>query len=134
MYRNDLYDKATVLIQRLDGVYQSQSMQELKNFAPLIIQSFKELSIIEKGFRHEINMMRESRSEDLKKFQEVAPGMMQNLKSLLDQIFQLQREVRSLSSRLEEDSTAQTVIIYTERHIQQLLDLFQKISFNLLNY
>lgn len=133
MDATSLYNRASSVLQSLDDVCQSTSVQELRNHAPLIIQSFKELKVIEKSFRHEINLMKESRSEDFKRFQEVAPGMMQNLKSILDHIFQLQQEVRSLSGRMEEDPTAQTVIEYTERHIQQLLDIFQKLSFNLLN-
>lgn len=128
-----LYQRAGVVLQRLDEVYQSPSVQELKNYAPLIIQSCKELSAIEKGFRHKIDLMRESRAERLEKFHEIAPGMMQNLKSVLDQILQLQQEVRVLSGRIGKDPSAKTIIDYTERHIQQLLYLFQKLSFNLLN-
>lgn len=133
MNTNILYQRAGEALQRLDEVFQSPSVQELKNHAPLIIQSFKELSLVEKGFRHEINLLRESRAERLDKFREVAPGMMQNLKLILDQILKLQNENRTLSGKIGQDPSAETIIVYTERNIQQLLALFHKLSFNLLN-
>lgn len=130
---SNLSEKANVVIRNLVDICNSPTAEELRNNAPLIIQSYKELTIIEKGFQHEINKIHAERETDLEKFKIKAPEMLDNLKSILNQIFQLQGEVRTLAGRLADDPTAKTIIDYSERHIIQLLNLFQSTSYNLLN-
>lgn len=130
---NNLLEKANKAMNRLNEVYSSPTVVELRNNAPLIIQTYKELAIIEKGFQHEIDIIREERKTDLEKFKQAAPRILDNLKSILNQIFHLQEEVRELAGRMDDDPTAQTIIDYSERHIIQLLNLFQSTSYNLLN-
>lgn len=121
-------------IDKIDSFYrQSPTANVLVNHAPDIIKSFNALRAV--GMQHEAQLkaLAINRQYDLKRFQEVAGGMLQSLDSILSHIHSLQKSIGVYASNADSNPNAKTVIDYTNRQIDQSIAMFNNLVFQLLN-
>ena len=126
--------KALNCIQKVDSIYsQSPTAQMLVSNAPAILQAFNNLKAMTLQHEMELEALVANRQYQLELFKQVAPGMMKNLESLLNNIYSLQAEVRQYAHWANSNPDAKTVIDYTNRQIDQNIRVFNQLTFSLLN-
>lgn len=126
--------KTVMCIQQLDALYsQSPTAQMLVSNAPAILQGFNNFRAMAHQHEMELKALVAERQYDLARFKEVAPGMMKNLETILNQVYSLQNTVREYAHFANTDPNAKTVIEFTNKQIDQNIRLFNQLTFSLLN-
>ncbi len=121
-------------LQKIDRIYQSSpSAQMLVNHAPIILHEFRQLQALGMQYQHELTKLREERADRLIYLREIVPGIQQNLNQILETIISLQKSVRDWHGKDSTDSNIRLIIDHTNRQINQNIELFQNLTFQLLN-
>lgn len=121
-------------INRVDNIIQtSPSAQMLVNNASRIINCFQQVKLAGMQYQQELEKMRQNRAQSLQKYEMNLPAMHNILNTILQSIFLLQAKVRDQARVAYGDKNAETVISYTNMQVEQNIQLFQNLTFQLLN-
>lgn len=119
---------------KLHRVYSdSPTAQAIVQNAPAIIAGFNMLKAQRMELQAQIQTLMVQRDYDLRKFEEVAPKMLDQLHSIKNEIFAMQAEVRRLAYNADSNPQIKTVIDYTNAQISQNMQMFNQLSMSILN-
>lgn len=134
MNSEEIKNRTLQKLQQLDNIYRnSPTAQMLIGQAPSILQHFKEMNKMSMQYQAEIEALAQNRAYDLRKFERVAPQLLEQCNLLLGNVLDLQRGVRELASRVSGNPDAGTVIAFTNQQIDRNIALYNNLIYNILN-
>lgn len=121
-------------VQKVYDIYSSNpDVAKLREYAPLILQSFKEIKILEQQHQASLNQLIVQENNSLKRFDRVVPTLLNEIKNILADIRSLQQIVRDYAAHVYVTENAQTVIDYTNSQIDQNIRIFNSLTQTILS-
>lgn len=121
-------------VQKVYDIYSSNpDVAKLREYAPVILQSFKEIKILEQQHQASLNQLIVQENNSLKRFDRVVPTLLNEIKNILADIRNLQQIVRDYAAHVYVTENAQTVIDYTNSQIDQNIRIFNSLTQTILS-
>lgn len=130
MSKETIRESVVKLCQVVDS---SPTAQQMINQAPVILREVQGWARERQLLAADIQRLIVDREYDLKKFDRVAGDMLSNLREILNQIFRLQEKVGSIAHLAAEDPKVKTEIDYITNEINKSIQMFNNLTFLLLN-
>lgn len=111
----------------------SPTVQQMINSAPIIVREVQGWARERQVLAADIQNLVVNREYDLKHFDRVADDMVSNLRAILNQIFRLQEKVTSIAHLAAADPKVKTEIEYITNEINKSIQMFNNLTFHLLN-
>lgn len=111
----------------------SPTVQQMINSAPIIVREVQGWARERQVLAADIQKLVVNREYDLKHFDRVADDMVSNLRAILNQIFRLQEKVTSIAHLAAADPKVKTEIEYITNEINKSIQMFNNLTFHLLN-
>lgn len=118
------------LCQVVDG---SPTVQQMISSAPIIVREVQGWARERQALAADIQRVIVNREYDLKQFDRVADDMLGSMRAILNQIFLLQEKVTSIAHLAAEDPKVKTEIDYISNEINKSIQMFNNLTFHLLN-
>lgn len=130
----DIISRIGQNVQKVYDIYSSNpNVVQLTEYAPIILQSFKDIKILEQEHQTKLNLLIAQEAYSLKRFEQVVPTLLNEIKLILTNVRDLQQVVRDYASHIDATENAQTVISFTNNQIDQNIRIFNSLTQTILS-